>query len=379
MNVKWRFIKDVGFENAMKDIARETEEKMAYKLAVIGMGGMGFDHIRTIRNHIPEIVVIGGYDIREEANELARQKGLKVYESPEALYSDKDIDIVVIATPNDVHKDYCIGSLNAGKHVICEKPVTMNAEELEEIMEAEKKSGKIFTIHQNRRWDADYLTIKKILADGILKNPFTIKTSVHGSRMLFGWRAFKPNGGGLLLDWGVHLIDQLLDLIPQKVVSVYGHLHQVSKGEVDDCLLVNLRFESGLLAIVDISTNSFVPEPRWRMYCEDGTAIINPNWDLTGKIVKLADPSIVDWEDAVVYTLAGPTHTMLPRPKDTTAEIDLPEVDRGTWHYYYRNIVDVLDQKAELVVTSEQALRVMKIIDAVFVSDRTKAAITDVI
>ena len=352
---------------------------MAYKLAVIGMGGMGFHHVDTIKKHIPEIVVTGGYDIREEANGQTEKRGLKVYESPEALYSDKDVDIVVIATPNDVHRDYCICCLNARKHVICEKPVTMNAKELEEIMEAEKNSGKMFSIHQNRRWDADYLTIKKILADGTLKNPFAIKSSVHGSRTLWGWRAFNQNGGGMLLDWGVHLIDQMLDLVPEKVVSVQGYLHYVTKGEVDDCFLVNIRFENGLLAIVDVSTRSFVPEPRWRLYCEDGTAIINPNWDLTGKIVKLADPDVMDWEDAVVYTLAGPTHTMLPRPKKTTAEINLPNVESDIWHRYYENIVDVLDGKAEPRVTSGQALRVMKIIDAVFESDKTKAAITTVI
>ena len=349
---------------------------MSYNLAIIGTGGMAGWHVKTIKQHIPQIKVIGGYDIRDEAKKQAKEWGLKVYESPGELLDDKTIDIVLIATPNDVHKDYCIICLNAGKHVICEKPVTLNADELVEIMDVAKKSKKVFSVHQNRRWDADFLTIKKILSDGILKNPFTIKSSVHGSRMLFGWRAFKPNGGGLLLDWGVHLIDQLLDLVPGKVESVYGILHNISKGEVDDCNFVNLRFENGVNAIIDISTNSYVPEPRWRMYCEDGTAIINPNWDLTGRIVKLADPSVVDWEDAVVYTLAGPTHTMLPRPKDTTTEIDLPTVEGRLWYKYYENIVGVLDGKAELIVTPDQTLRVMKVIDAVFESDRTKNAIT---
>ena len=349
---------------------------MPYNLAIIGMGGMAGWHVETIKKHIPQITVTGGFDIRDEAKMQAKKWGIKNYDSAQALMSDKSVDIVLIATPNDVHKDYCISCLEAGKHVICEKPVTLNADELVEIMDAEKKSNRIFSVHQNRRWDADYLTIKKILSEGLLSCPFTVKSSVHGSRMLWGWRAFKPNGGGLLLDWGVHLIDQLLNMIPGKVVSVYGHLHSVSKGEVDDCFLVNIRFENGLSAMIDVSTNSFVPEPRWRLYCKDGTAIINPNWDLTGRIVKLADPNVVDWEDAVVYTLAGPTHTMLPRPKDTVTEIDLPSVEGEVWHKYYENIVDVLDGKAKLIVTSNQALRVMKVIDAVFESDRTKAALT---
>jgi len=348
-------------------------------MAIIGMGGMADWHYNNIKEYIPEIKVTGGYDIRDEANaKAAKDWGIKVYSNPEEIYTDKDIDIVLIATPNDVHKDYIIKSLESDKHVICEKPVTMDAAELNQVMVVVKKTGKLFSVHHNRRWDKDYLTVRKILAEGLLTKPHNIESRVQGSRPLYGWRCHKVNGGGLLLDWGIHLIDQMMDLIPEKVVSVQGHLHYVGEYEIDDAFTVLLRFENGVSGMVSISTKCYIPLPRWHVSCEDGTAVIE-DWELKGKIVKQADPNEKDWTETLAYTAAGPTRIMLPRPKETTIETPLPEITGTHWTDYYKNIVEVLQGKAELRVTGEQCLRVMKVIDAVFESDKTGAAITTVI
>ena len=349
---------------------------MSFKMAIIGIGGMAGWHINNIKEHIPEISILGGYDIRPEANKAAEEKwGFKIYASAEEIYADKSVDMVLIATPNDVHKDYAIKCLEAGKHVICEKPVTMNAPELEAVLAVVKKTGKLFSVHQNRRWDKDYLTVRKILADGLLGTPYNIESRVQGSRPLYGWRAHKQNGGGLLLDWGIHLLDQMLDLVPKKVVSLQAHLHTLEGREVDEAFTVMLRFEGGCTGVVSISTNCYITLPRWHVTSEDGTAVIE-DWELKGKIVKQADPNEHDWTEDLVYTAAGPTKIMLPRPKETTIETPLPEIVGTHWTDYYRNIVDTLNGKAELRVTGEQALRVMKVIDAAFESDRTGAAIT---
>ena len=349
---------------------------MSYQMAIIGMGGMAGWHVRNIAEYIPEIKVVGGYDVRAEANTTAEKEwGIKVYASAEEIYADKSIDMVLIATPNDVHKDYAIKCMEAGKHVICEKPVTMDAPEMEEVLAVARKTGKLFSVHQNRRWDKDYLTVRKILAEGLLSKPHNIESRVQGSRPLYGWRRFKQNGGGLLLDWGIHLLDQMMDLIPEKVVSVQGHLHYIGGDEIDDVFTVLLRFENGCSGMVSISTKCYVPLPRWHVSCDDGTAVVE-DWELKGKIVKQADPNEKDWTENLVYTAAGPTRIMLPRPKETTIETPLPEITGTHWTDYYKNIVDVLKGKAELRVTGEQALRVMKVIDAVFESNKTGAAIT---
>lgn len=343
---------------------------MGYHLALIGYGGMGGWHHDNLREKIPEIHVKGAYDIRPEMQEKMKQKGLYAYESAEELLGDPTIDIVTIAVPNDFHKDYAIACLRAGKNVVCEKPVTLYAAELEEIIAVAKETGKLFTVHQNRRWDRDYRIIKQILEDGTIGDPYFIETRVQGSRQsMHGWRGYKKNGGGMLLDWGVHLLDQLLDMIPSRVVSVSVHLASIFTPEVDDNVKLFLRFENGVSALLEFSTNCFINHPRWHISCTEGTATVE-NWECDGKIVKLAENAAeMTWEDDIVYTAAGPTRTMAPRPVHTTQVLELPEVQTD-WSDYYRNIVEVLDRKAELIVKPEQCLRVMRLIDTIFEADQ---------
>lgn len=348
---------------------------MAHRLAIIGYGGMGGWHHQSIQEHVPGIEVVGAYDIRPEVEETAVKNGLHFYRTLEELWADETVDIVTVATPNNFHKELVISCLEHGKNVICEKPVAMNAGELEEMMVAAKKSGKLFSIHQNRRWDRDYVTIRQILKDGTIGTPYFIESRVQGSRRsLDGWRGYEVNGGGMVYDWGVHLADQLLDLIDSPVVSVDAHLFRVFSEEVDDNFKAFLRFENGISALIEIATNCFINQPRWHMSCTDGTAVIE-DWDCRGKMVKLNSDEKMEWTNDIVYTAAGPTRTMAPRPVHTVAELALPEV-HTEWADYYKNIVDVIDNGAELIVKPQQALRVMKVIDAIFESEKTGHSIS---
>lgn len=348
---------------------------MGHKLAVIGYGGMGGWHHQSIQEFVDGIEVTGAYDVRPEVEEKAVQNGLHFYPTLEELLNDPEIDMVTVATPNNFHKELVIACLEHGKNVICEKPVAMNAGELEEMMAAAQRSGKLFSIHQNRRWDKDYATIRQILKDGTIGTPYFIESRVQGSRRsLDGWRGYKVNGGGMVYDWGVHLADQLLDLIDSPVVSVDAHLFNVFSEEVDDNFKAFLRFENGISALIEIATNCFINQPRWHMSCTDGTAVLE-DWECNGKIVKLNSDEKMEWANDIVYTAAGPTRTMAPRPVHTVAELALPKV-HTEWADYYKNIVDVIDNGAELIVKPQQVLRVMKVIDAMFESEKTGRSIS---
>ena len=348
---------------------------MKHKMAIIGYGGMGHWHYEKIQEELSELVVKGVFDVRQTQLDKALSENLHAYTSLQELLDDEEIELVTIATPNDVHAELLISCMRAGKHVISEKPVTMNAKELEAVIAVSKETNRIFSIHQNRRWDRDYKIIKHIVQDNVLGKPYFIKSRVQGSRgSMHGWRGHKVNGGGMLLDWGVHLIDQLLDMMDAKVISVDAHLLNLFSDEVDDNIRVHLRFDNGVCATLEMVTNCLINESRWHLSCLDGTAVIQ-DWSCDGKMVQLKQNADLTWDDDIVYTEAGPTRTMAPRPSYTINELPLPEV-QTSWSDYYKNIIAVIENKADLIVKPEQALRVMTVIDLAFKSYEEKQGLT---
>ncbi len=329
--------------------------------ALIGYGGMGHWHVDKIKT-MPELFTISGiYDIRADRLQEAEEKGMKAYPTLEALLADPAIELVTIATPNDFHRPIAIEAMKAGKNVISEKPVTLSSDDLQAMIDAAKKYGKIFSVHQNRRWDEDYLVVKKLCEEKTLGRVFNIESRVHGSRGVPGdWRNTKLQGGGMILDWGVHMLDQLLQIVPEDVISVYNVNSHVTNDEVDDGFKVIITFASGLTAQVEVGTSNFINLPRWYVQGENGTAIIN-DWALNGEIVKVSD-----WEkrDAVpVVTAAGLTKTMAPRTEETIKRYPLPRVESDV-RDYYRNIKKAVAGEAKQLVTHPQMMRVVKLMEA---------------
>lgn len=343
-----------------------------YKAAIVGYGGMGHWHKEGILKN-DRIRFAGVYDINPERMALAQSEGIeKAYVSYEELLADKDIDIVLVATPNNFHLPLVCQALEAGKLTICEKPVTMSSAELEQMMAVSKRTGTLFTVHQNRRADPDYREMRDVVEAGKLGEVFSIESRVTGSRGIpEGWRQYAVAGGGMMLDWGVHLIDQLLYMMPDKrVTSVYCDMYHVAFKECDDGFKLILKFENGPTATIEVGTSHYIEAPRWYV-CGDRGALIIPDWSCNGKIVRASEHKVT-WEEEIIYTKAGPTKTMAPRSKDTIEETLLnPDDYVGDYDLYYRNIAAVLDGTEELRVKPEEAMRCMKVMEAAFESDRT--------
>lgn len=340
-------------------------------VSIIGYGGMGSQHARLLTGPGQDLVA-GVWDIDPEKREAAEAGGYPVYHSFMEALNDPKADIVLIATPNHLHKDMAIQAMKAGKHVICEKPVTINSGELEEILEAAEIHDRLFVVHQNRRWDEDYLTIKKIVDDRVLGDVFHLETRVQGSRGIPGdWRKEPEYGGGMMLDWGVHLIDRLLLMIGEKVKQVYCKMSYVTGAKVDDGFRLLLTFESGKTALVEVGTSHFITLPKWYVAGTRGTAVIE-DWELNGKIVRLRTREGNDAKPIVAG--AGLTKTMAPRNDDTIQELGLPSVQTDILDFY-RNVMDTLEGKADILVKNSEVMRVMKLMEAAFLSHRTGQAV----
>lgn len=341
------------------------------KWALIGYGGMGRWHVEKLRT-LPEFEIAGVYDILPERREAAVKDGLTAYDSLESLLADASVELVTIATPNDLHRPIAVQAMAAGKHVISEKPVTLSSRDLQAMIDASRKYGRIFSVHQNRRWDEDFLIIKQIYDQNSLGRVFNIESRVHGSRGVPGdWRNTWLQGGGMILDWGVHMLDQLLMLVDEPVVSTFCTVSHVTNDEVDDGFKAIITFGNGLTAQVEVGTSNFINLPRWYMQGENGTAVIH-DWALSGEIVKVSD-----WEkrDAVpVVTAAGLTKTMAPRTEETIQRYPLPKVESDV-RDYYRNIARAIRGEEEQLVTHAQMMRVMRLMEACFKSAEENAVV----
>ncbi len=339
---------------------------MKKNLVVVGYGGMGGWH--TIFAQKSDVVNLAGvYDIDPKRNEAARAKGIFAYDSFEAVLADESIDLITVAIPNDSHMDVVVRALEAGKNVICEKPVAMNSEELDRMIKTAEKTGKVFSVHQNRRFDVDFLAMKQIKESGELGEVFNIESRIHGSRGIPGdWRGKKEHGGGMVLDWGVHLIDQILQIFDEKIDRVSCTFDHITNVEVDDGFQLTIFFEGGKKAYIEVGTFNYINMPRFYMRAERGSAIIN-EWTEKCKVVKCTN-----WYESnviPVQTAAGLTKTMAPRNEQSTEtyELDIPKSDV---HDYYRNFCDAIDGKATQLVTHPEMRRVMKVMEACFESER---------
>ncbi|MEG1207082.1 MAG: Gfo/Idh/MocA family oxidoreductase, partial [Angelakisella sp.] len=329
-----------------------------YKIGIIGYGGMGAYHAERITS-TEGFEVSAAYDINPAKVQKARDDGFRGIDTLEEFLADNSFDTALIAVPNNFHKSLSIAAMEAGKNVICEKPVMMNAADLVDVIAVSKRTGKLFSVHQNRRWDKDFLIVKKMVDDGILGTPFYIESRVQGSKGIPGdWRCVPEAGGGMLYDWGIHLIDQIMWMIDSKVTEVYAHLLSVKFPDVDDNFKLMLRFENGLSALVEVDTYTLIPLPRWHVSGDKGTAQID-SFACDGRMVH-AKSSEMHWEEGIVYTEAGPTRTMAPRPKESLEESPLPEVTCDS-RDYYRNFRDADLGVAPLIVRPDEALRVMQV------------------
>lgn len=337
------------------------------QFAIIGYGGMGSYHAKTIMKKSSEVVAVKGvYDIKSERQAVAQADGFLAYESLPELLEDETTDAVLIATPNDSHKELAIAALKAGKHVVCEKPVAMNTKEVDEILAEAKKSERTFMVHQNRRWDPDFLMIRQMYQEKTLGDLFQIESRVQGANGIPGdWRHLQKHGGGMLLDWGVHLFDQLLFLIDSPLQTIQTDLSYILGDEVDDGFHSYLTFENGVKVIIEVGTTNYIPLPRWYVKGMEGTALIS-DWDLNGKMVKATHEETA--APKPIQAGVGLTKTMAPPREDATEVLSLPAVETP-YPSFYANFYDVVVNGGEPIVKNSEVRRVLALLETILAEE----------
>ncbi|MGN1445419.1 MAG: Gfo/Idh/MocA family protein [Eubacteriales bacterium] len=336
--------------------------------AIIGYGGMGSWHADYMKQS-DVVNLMGIYDIKPERCQVAEKNGIHAYSSLEALLDDPAVDLVTIAVPNDLHKPLAIQAMAAGKHVISEKPVTLCSEDLQEMIDASHKYHRLLTVHQNRRWDGEFLLMRDIYRGGELGQVYHIESRVHGSRGIPGdWRQEPEHGGGMILDWGIHLIDQVMGIVTDRTLRrIWCKCDHITNELVDDGFQLEMYFDGDLTAHVEVGTSNFIKLPRFYMTGANGSALI-PDWTMPARVVWCHNYSEKDV--VPVRTAAGITKTMAPRDEKSIASKEIPQPAADV-HDFYRNFVKAIDGEEEQIVTHHQMMVDMKIMEAAFTSDRT--------
>lgn len=327
---------------------------------------MGKFHLEKVRLY-EDLRVTCAFDTSEEKRRNAKAEGLAVYDNLEEFLKE-DISFVIICTPNQWHAPYAIAAMRAGKNVLCEKPATMTTAEMEEIIRVSEETGKFFTVHQQRRFDPDYRVVRDVIRSGEIGKISTIESRVLGERgVCFGWRADPESGGGMLYDWGVHLIDQILQLYPEeKVTSIYARILSVLTPAVDDLFEVTMNLSNGVCARVNVGTFALQKLPRWFVFGDRGTLKLDDFSGTSGGAARIKG-DVQGFDSVLGQKSLGPSRTMAPLKPEFIEQLELPkeaDMTRAFWDQLHEAIMG----KEAPLVTMGQILRQMKIVEAAFKS-----------
>jgi scyllo-inositol 2-dehydrogenase (NADP+) len=247
-------------------------------VGIIGFGRIGVEHASWLARAkgIEAVAVADGTPARQE---LAQQRGLRVYTTVAQLLEDREVAAVLVATPTAMHFEHAMEALQAGKHVLVEKPMALDVTQSKQMVAEAARRGVVLSVFHNRRWDLDYLTVRKAVEAGTLGKLINVESRLGQWSSCVGpaAREYRPNwrneaafGGGGLYDWGSHFVDQLWRLMwPAKPVRVFGQLRgNVWSSECDDFARVLIDFDNGVAGLVEINTTTTRPLPRWHL---DGT------------------------------------------------------------------------------------------------------------
>ena len=271
------------------------------KVGVVGLGRSGWGIHSTFLAKAEEFDLVAVADpMPERRDEAVESLGVRrAYASPEELFADDDVELVVVATPSHTHKELAIAALQAGKHVQVEKPFAQSAAEADEMIAAANASGRLLTCFQNRRADADFLEVRRIIESGQLGRVFLIRIGNYNYDRRRDWQTLTHMGGGMLNNWGAHRIDQALLLLGGAYDELFCDLQRtVSAGDAEDHVKVTLKRDDLVVDVEIFSASPMPPGPTWTVVGDRGMLLggdpLKVQWVDEGVLEPIqADPGAV--------------------------------------------------------------------------------------
>jgi predicted dehydrogenase len=287
------------------------------------------------------------------------------------LLAEPSLDLVVVATPNTTHFEIAARALEAGKHVVVDKPFTITSDDADKLIALSRKVGCVLSVFQNRRWDGDFMTVEEILSRKLLGRLAEVESRFDRFRPTVnpkGWREQAKPGSGVLYDLGSHLIDQSVVLFGRPR-AIYAEVRRQREGAAaDDNFELHLDYEN-LKVTLKAGMLVCEPSPRYVLY---GTAGSYVKYGLDPQEAALkqgGSPAQPNW--GVEPEQAWGTCTKCDGSVNRSRYPTLA----GRYQAYYDNVYAAVQGTEELAVKPEQAREVIRLIELALESSQQKRVI----
>lgn len=337
------------------------------RVAVVGYGFAGKSFHSYLVSLVPGLSLHGIVVRSDEKRALAKADypEARLYQDLSEALDDPEIDLVVLATPNSTHCELATQALDAGKHVVTDKIMCLDLAECDRMIEAAQRNQRLLSVFQNRRWDGDFLTVRKLRDDGRLGELRWFECAWQGPKPMRRWRGEAASGGGRFYDLGAHLIDQCLQLFPAAIDSVYCRMHHDHpETDTESHAMLTIAFADGCTAIVDTGSMHYISKPR--MYAAGGRGTFAKHGlDPQEEAMKAGRIDQAKEDPKLYGTL-----------KTDDGEETIPTLP-GRWRNYYETIAAQLTDKEPPAkpVELREARRVMAVVDAALQSAKSGQAI----
>ncbi len=239
------------------------------RVGIIGLGRSGWNiHAQALGlmpDHYRLVAVTDAWE--ERAAESAAAAGVRNAGSVEALLDDPEVELVVVSSFNRFHAEQAIAALQAGKHVLCEKPFGLTTADVDAMIAASEDSGRVLQPFQQRRFEPDFAKLREILASGILGEIEFIRICWHGFKRRWDWQTDKSTGGGTMNNNGPHLIDHAMELFGAGAEpEVWANMRRgLCSGSAEDHLKIILTGEGRPTIEIELSDLFAYGSDRWQV------------------------------------------------------------------------------------------------------------------
>jgi scyllo-inositol 2-dehydrogenase (NADP+) len=336
------------------------------RIGILGYGAIGHEHNAAIAS-VEGLELAGVCDKSPERVAAARTLAPDVtaYDDGDALLAADSVDLVIVSTPPNTHAEWGLRALEAGKHVVVEKPFCLTTAEADEMLAAATSAKRSITVYQNRRWDADYLTVKRLVRSGAIGDVFHYESFVGGyGHPCNFWHSDEEVSGGAIYDWGSHFLDWILDLLPQPVTAVTAAAHKRRWYDVTnaDHSRVSVAFADGAEAEFVHSDLAAAMKPKWYVLGTEG-AIVG-HWRHERVVSRSSIGTLV--EDPLAAS-ESPARITLHAPDGSVTDVAVPAAPRAPFH---RELADHLLSGAPMSVTAAGSRRNIAVMEAATLSAR---------